>query len=161
MRYDSIFPARAWRLLIVGLAVVFSALSADMAFAQAANPSDDEVNQIASQLYCPICENMPLDICPLEACRAWRELIREQLAEGWTEGQIKAYFAAQYGDAVLGEPPPSGLNWILYLVPPAIVLAGAILLITKMKHSTRKTTDLIVTSDDVLNQQREHDLENQ
>jgi cytochrome c-type biogenesis protein CcmH len=86
--------------------------------AQASTPSDDEVNRIASQLFCPICDNMPLDVCPIEACQQWRELIRDQLAEGWSEAEIKAYFVAQYGDRVLGEPPRTGLNWLLYLAPP-------------------------------------------
>ena len=32
--------------------------------AQQPTPSDDEVNAIARQLYCPVCENTPLDVCP-------------------------------------------------------------------------------------------------
>jgi cytochrome c-type biogenesis protein CcmH len=102
--------------------------------AQASTPSDDEVNRIASQLFCPICDNMPLDVCPIEACQQWRELIRDQLAEGWSEAEIKAYFVAQYGDRVLGEPPRTGLNWLLYLAPPALILIGFVLLFAKMKR---------------------------
>ena len=62
------------------------------ALAQAPTPTDDEVNRIAQQLYCPVCENTPLDVCPTEACRQWRDLIRQQLSEGWTEEQIQQYF---------------------------------------------------------------------
>ncbi|MBW6466035.1 MAG: cytochrome c-type biogenesis protein CcmH [Brevefilum sp.] len=105
---------------------------------QASTPSDDEVNRIASQLFCPICDNIPLDVCPIEACQQWRELIREQLAEGWTEGEIKAYFVAQYGDRVLGEPPRAGLNWLLYLAPPVVFLVGFILLLAKMKRQPQR-----------------------
>ena len=135
------FFGKAYLLLLIGL-VLLSALLTGMASAQAPSPSDDQVNQVASQLFCPICDNMPLDVCPLEACHAWRELIREQLADGWTEREIKAYFVAQYGDRVLGEPPRSGLNWILYLVPPLILLTGLILMISKMKHPEQRQTDL-------------------
>ncbi len=56
--------------------------------AQTPFPSDNEVNQIASKLYCPVCENIPLDVCGTTACAQWRELIRQKLAEGWTEEQI-------------------------------------------------------------------------
>jgi cytochrome c-type biogenesis protein CcmH/NrfF len=45
-------------------------------------PTDDEVNAIAKQLYCPVCENIPLDVCPTQACAQWRDLIREKLARG-------------------------------------------------------------------------------
>lgn len=154
------FPDRECLLLIVGLVALFSALSTSMALAQAPNPSDDEVNRIASQLYCPICDNIALDVCPLEACRDWRELIREQLSEGWTEQEIKDYFVAQYGERVLGEPPRVGLNWILYLVPPFIILTGLILLISKMKRPTRTKAPLNRNPEDVYFQQVEHDLEN-
>jgi len=47
-------------------------------------PSDNAVNAIAKQLYCPVCENVPLDVCPTQACAQWRELIREKLSQGWT-----------------------------------------------------------------------------
>ena len=91
-------------------------------------PSDDEVNRVAKQMFCPVCENIPLDVCPTQACSEWRDLIREKLAEGWTDNQIKQYFAAQYGDRVLAEPPRQGLNWLVYLLPPAFFGIGVIIL---------------------------------
>lgn len=145
-------------LVLIGLLTLVS--PATSAWGQASTPSDDEVNQIASQLYCPICDNLPLDVCPLEACRAWRELIREQLAEGWTEGEIKAYFVAQYGERVLGEPPPSGLNWVLYLVPPLVILGGLVLLLSKMKRPSRPDTGLDPDAEGRYLQRVERDLEN-
>jgi len=91
-------------------------------------PTDDEVNAIAKQLYCPVCENVPLDVCGTQACAQWRELIREKLAEGWTENEIKEYFSNQYGDRVLAAPPARGLNWLVYIIPPLVFLAGAFFL---------------------------------
>lgn len=88
-------------------------------------PSDDEVNAIASEMYCPVCENIPLDVCSTPACAQWRALIRQKLAEGWTKAEIQDYFVAQYGDRVLAEPPRRGLNWLVYLLPPLFFLLGA------------------------------------
>jgi cytochrome c-type biogenesis protein CcmH len=96
--------------------------------AQEPTPSDDEVNAIAKQLYCPVCENIPLDVCPTQACEQWRGTIREKLALGWDEDQIKEYFVAQYGDRVLATPPARGLNWLVYVLPPLVILAGAVVL---------------------------------
>ncbi|MBI4771081.1 MAG: cytochrome c-type biogenesis protein CcmH [Chloroflexi bacterium] len=92
--------------------------------AQPATPSDDDVNRVAKQLYCPVCENIPLDVCPTQACVQWRATIREKLAEGWSDEQIKAYFADQYGDRVLAAPPARGLNWLVYILPPVGLLVG-------------------------------------
>lgn len=94
--------------------------------AQAPTPSDDDVNRIARQLYCPVCENTPLDVCPTEACRQWRDLIRSMLADGKSEAEIKQYFVDHYGARVLDEPPN---RWISYLVPAVIILLGALLLV--------------------------------
>lgn len=69
--------------------------SATTVFAQDPTPTDDEVNRIAKELYCPVCESTPLDVCPTEACRQWRELIRSMLAEGKSEEEIQQYFVTQ------------------------------------------------------------------
>lgn len=96
-------------------------------------PSDDQVNAIAKQLYCPVCENIPLDVCPTQACEEWRALIRELLAQGKTEQEIKDYFVQQYGDRVLETPPLRGLNWLVYILPPVAILAGAFILYRSLR----------------------------
>ena len=68
-------------LIVLALAIT----STFSAFAQGPEPTDDDVNRIAKQLYCPVCESTPLDVCPTEACRQWRELIRQMLREGKSE----------------------------------------------------------------------------
>lgn len=92
--------------------------------AQGRPPTDDEVNAIAKQLYCPVCENTPLDVCATQACAQWRDLIRLMLSQGKSEAEIKQYFVDNYGARVLNEPPREGLNWLAYLVPPVVILIG-------------------------------------
>ena len=101
--------------------------------------SDDQVNAIAKQMYCPVCENTPLDVCPTQACAQWRELIRLRLAEGWSEDQIKDYFVEQYGVRVLGAPPAKGFNWLVYLIPPLAIVAGAVILFQALKGMQKKS----------------------
>jgi len=92
---------------------------------QGPTPTDDEVNRIAKQLYCPVCESTPLDVCPTEACRQWRDVIRTMLAEGKSEAEIKQHFVEQYGVRVLDEPPN---RLVSYLVPAVAILLGAFML---------------------------------
>jgi cytochrome c-type biogenesis protein CcmH len=119
------------------LLAVLAQLSPAIAAAQQEQPSDDEVNAVAKGLYCPVCENVPLDVCPTLACKQWRETIREKLAAGWTQTQIEDYFVAQYGDRVLATPPPSGLNWLVYLLPPTAFVAGAFILVQAVRSWRR------------------------
>ena len=100
--------------------------------------SDDEVNAIAKQMFCPVCENTPLDVCPTQACAEWRELIREMLAEGKTEAEIKVYFVERFGDRVLATPPARGLNWLVYLIPPVAIALGVFLLYQSFKTWRRQ-----------------------
>jgi len=119
------------------LLLILTGLFYQPVLAQDSTPTDDEVNAIAKQLYCPVCESTPLDVCPTEACRQWRDLIRQQLADGWTEDQIKQYFVDNYGARVLAEPPRTGLNWLIYILPPVVILAGAFLLFRSLREWTK------------------------
>ena len=110
-----------YSILIALLATLFAA----PVFAQDGTPTDDEVNNIAKQLFCPICQSTPLDVCPEEACRQWRELIREMLTQGRSEAEIKQYFVEHYGPQVLNEPPNRLLT---YAVPIAVFLLGTFML---------------------------------
>ncbi|HSJ88276.1 MAG TPA: cytochrome c-type biogenesis protein CcmH [Anaerolineales bacterium] len=125
---NEIMKSNASRItfLAVVLTLVLTGVWVVRVSAQAPTPSDDDVNRIAKQLYCPVCESTPLDVCPTEACRQWRELIRTMLAEGKSEAEIKQYFVTQYGARVLAEPPN---RLVSYLVPAVIILLGALLLL--------------------------------
>jgi cytochrome c-type biogenesis protein CcmH len=105
--------------------LLLAGASASAVFAQDGFPTDDDVNKVAKQLYCPVCESTPLDVCPTEACRQWREVIRTMLADGKSEAEIKQYFATQYGVRVLNVPPNP---WVTYFVPGVVILLGAALL---------------------------------
>ena len=117
----------------IGVLFLTGALLTGIAYAQEPTKSpgtvsDDEVNAIAKKLYCPICENTPLDVCPTQACKDWRELIRQQLSEGWTEPQIIDYFVANYGQQVLAEPPSRGFSALVWILPVVGLAGGGIFL---------------------------------
>ena len=121
------------------LFALYLVLFPSVVFAQSATPSPDDVNRVARQLYCPVCENVPLDVCPTQACADWRADISDKLAHGWTDEQIKDYFAQQHGDRVLARPPARGLNLAVYVVPPLALLLGGLLLYRYL-HTRRPVT---------------------
>jgi cytochrome c-type biogenesis protein CcmH len=132
-----IYASKLFAAIVIALSLAFIASPVP---AQGPTPTADEVNRIAKQLYCPVCESTPLDVCPTEACRQWRDLIHTMLAEGKSEEEIKQYFVTQYGARVLAEPPN---RLVTYLVPGVAILLGAILLFRGfqmwMKPSATKT----------------------
>ncbi len=112
--------------------------------------TDDEVNAIAKELYCPICESTPLDVCATQACADWREVIRTKLAEGQTEEDIKAYFLDQYGARALAEPPRSGITLGVWIMPFLVVAIGGFIYIRLRRQSrTTGSEELVAAVQDV------------
>lgn len=129
-------------MIVLGLILALFSITAS-ALAQSDTqriPSDDEVNAIAKNMFCPVCENTPLDVCPTQACAEWRELIREKLALGWNEEQIQQYFVDQFGDRVLASPPARGINWLVYIIPPLTFVAGAFILYRSIRSMRKQAT---------------------
>ena len=154
-------------LISMFLAFLFAGLNGLNVFAQDVDPflpSDDDVNAVAKELYCPVCENIPLDVCETKACEQWRELIREKLADGWSEEQIKDYFVLQYGDRVLSEPPRRGFNWLVYILPVLFFMGGVVILVITLRNSTRKQVrpetleNVVLAEDDLYLQKVEEEL---
>lgn len=101
--------------------------------------TDDEVNEIAKDIYCPVCEGTPLDVCPTLACADWRELIRTQLSGGATREEVFNYFARQYGDGVLANPPRRGVSLIVLWILPVLGIMLGLLLFARVLRGLRRT----------------------
>ena len=94
----------------------------------------DDVNRVAKQMYCPVCENEPLDACRTAACQQWRAQIGEMLAEGQSDQQIKDYFVARYGVRVLAQPPAQGTSLLLYVLPIAGLIVGVVIVVWLLRR---------------------------
>ncbi len=119
-------------LLLLGLIVLAKPL-----LAQDSVVTDDEVNEVARDVYCPVCESTPLDVCATQACADWRELIRTKLGEGQSKEEIFEYFARQYGDGVLADPPGRGVSLIILWVLPVVLVLLAALFFSRYMRGLR------------------------
>jgi cytochrome c-type biogenesis protein CcmH len=107
---------RLWTLLAVALAALAVAAPA----AAAPSPADLE-----AELVCPTCKTT-LDQSDAPVARRMKQIIRTRLAEGATEEQIKDELVAQFGPGVLAEPPKSGFDLLAWVLPLAVLAAGAV-----------------------------------
>ncbi|HZD11842.1 MAG TPA: cytochrome c-type biogenesis protein, partial [Candidatus Binatia bacterium] len=115
-----VFPRRSTVVLALLLALLFLTLPA-----AAQEPvTDDEVNEVARNLFCPVCENTPLDSCPTQACQDWREEIRLQLSQGRSRQEIEQYFVNRYGARVLAQPRFQGFDVLVWILPVLAVIVG-------------------------------------
>ena len=68
-------------------------------------------------MYCPVCENIPLDECQTTACLEWKEEIAAQLADGRTPQEVIDSFVARFGDHVVGVPQDPLIRALTFIMP--------------------------------------------
>ena len=109
----------AARVVLVA-AVVLASFAATVSAVAAPSPSDLE-----AEFVCPTCKTT-LDQSDSPIARRMKQVIRDSLAEGETEAQIRDQLVAQFGPAVVAEPPKKGFDLLAWLVPLGILAAGAV-----------------------------------
>ena len=103
------------RTLILSLALAGSAA--------AAPPVDDARAQaLDAEIRCVVCENEPISQSTADIAAGMRALVRERIAAGDTDAEIRAFFADRYGDFVLLRPRASPLTWALWATPLLLLL---------------------------------------
>ena len=110
------------RLLVALLAVLALAAAAPAA-ATAATPRTT-LGDVENEVMCPVC-GTPLSVAESPQANRERDYIRALIARGKTKAEIKRALVAQYGRNVLALPDSGdGINWAVYVVPAALVLAA-------------------------------------
>ena len=107
------------------LALIAVALLLAPTAASAAACPKTSLADVEDEVMCPVC-GVPLGLAT-ESPQAQREraFIQREAEACKSKQQIKSELVSQFGDRVLALPPDKGFNVAAYLVPLAIVLAGA------------------------------------
>jgi len=137
-------------LIFIVVAAIF-ALWAIPALAQepagTAEPTMDQVNQVARNLNCPTCKGLNLEDCRTQTCTQWRSQIKDLLAQGYTEQEVLDWFIARFGVEVLQEPPRQGNGLFAWLLPLLGFVAGVgWLAFLLRKWSAHKTPEPAATA---------------
>src|SRR3954454_4459902 len=111
----------------VGIAATAAALAAFLAAPAAALAATPKASltDIESEVMCPICGTL-LELSDSPQAQREKAYIRHLISEGKTKQQIEDALVAQYGNAVLANPPASGFDLSAYLVPALAILAAAV-----------------------------------
>lgn len=102
------------------------------------DPIDTRLRAIAQTLSCPVCQGESLYDSHSGIAREMREIIREQLSDGRSEEEIRAFFLERYGEFVLMEPRRAGMNWLIWLGPFALLGLGSVFLALRLRALGRR-----------------------
>src|SRR3984957_11060732 len=82
------------------------------------NPAQEaHARALFRSLRCVVCQSESIDESDAPLAHDLRQLVRQQVVEGHSDAQIRAYLVSKYGQLVLLTPKPSLGNAILWVGP--------------------------------------------
>jgi cytochrome c-type biogenesis protein CcmH len=89
-------------------------------------PQEKRYKGLAEELRCLVCQNQNLADSHADLAMDLKVQVREQIAAGKTDQQIRDYMVQRYGDFVLYKPPVQGNTFALWAGPFALLAVGAV-----------------------------------
>jgi cytochrome c-type biogenesis protein CcmH len=89
---------------------------------------------LAAELRCLQCQNQTLADSEAPLALDLRQQMRELIAQGRSDEQIKEYLTARYGDFVLYRPPVKAKTLVLWFGPGVILVAGLLGLLAALRR---------------------------
>lgn len=86
---------------------------------------EKRARDLSKGLRCLVCRNENIDDSDAQLAKDLRILLRERLVAGDTDEEAVAFLVDRYGEYVLLNPPATGVNLVLWVAGPAMLLAGA------------------------------------
>jgi cytochrome c-type biogenesis protein CcmH len=99
---------------------------------------------------CLVCQSQSIDESDAELAHDLRQLVREQIAEGKTDAQIRGYLVSRYGQFVLLTPRPSLGNAVLWIGPLLVVILGAAALVGRRRPQPTDAGELTTQEEKAL-----------
>ena len=122
------------------LAGLLMLLASALAFGQAeevAKPDpvvEARLKALGDELRCLVCQNQTIADSSAPLALDLRNQIRAQVAQGRTDGEIRAYMVERYGDFVLYRPPLRTTTVLLWVGPFVLLAAGAAIFVLVVRR---------------------------
>ena len=105
---------------------------------------DDPVLQqryenINRELRCLVCQNQTIADSNATLAQDLRREVRDMIAAGQTDAQIREFMIERYGDFVLYRPRMTAGNFLLWAAPVLLLVIGAIVLVRVVRRRAQET----------------------
>jgi cytochrome c-type biogenesis protein CcmH len=141
----NIFPRGVATALLLGLCLLLLnslPLLAVESKEMLADPAlEARARNLSKELRCMVCQNQSIDDSEAPLAHDLRVLVRERLKAGDSDTQVMNFLVARYGEFVLLRPPLSWHTAVLWGLPPAALLIGAvaIVVIVRRRRGVRRS----------------------
>ena len=87
---------------------------------------ESRAREISAGLRCLVCQNQSIDDSDAQLAKDLRLLVRERLAAGSSDQEVRDYLVQRYGEFVLLKPTFKAHNLLLWLAPVLVLALGAL-----------------------------------
>jgi cytochrome c-type biogenesis protein CcmH len=114
------------RRRITTLALALALTIAPIATSASAATPRTSYTDVIDDVMCVVCHE-PLNVAQSPEAFQERQYVRQLIAQGKTRKEIEKDLVQEYGPAVLARPPANGVNLLVYIVPPVVVILGIVI----------------------------------
>lgn len=84
----------------------------------------ERYEHLIADLRCLVCQNQSIADSNAMLAADLRREVRDMMAAGRTDDEIRAFMTERYGDFVLYRPPVRPRTWLLWSAPALLLLGG-------------------------------------
>ena len=103
---------------------------------------EDRARNLQRQLRCLVCQGESIDESRAPLAGELRHLVRQQMADGRSDQQIKDYLTARYGNFILMKPPLEADTYFLWAAPFLVLIGAASVAILVIGKARRAAAEL-------------------
>ena len=92
-------------------------------------------NQILKNLRCLVCQGQSVGDSNSEFAQTIKLVVNDQIKEGKSEKEIYKFLIEKYGEWIVYKPPFNKVNFILWLFPYLVFVAGGAVIFLFLKKS--------------------------
>lgn len=98
-------------------------------------------DELIRELRCLQCRNYSIADSDVTLASDMRRTVRELMAEGKTDAEIKTHMKDRFGDYVLYNPPLAPRTWLLWSAPVLFVVIGAVAAFVVIRRKSKLPID--------------------
>ncbi len=115
------------RRALAVIAILWLGLAPALAEVQLADPRQEQrARDLSREIRCVVCQSQSVADSDADIAKDVRAIVREQIAAGRSDQEVRDYLVARYGDFVLFDPPFKASTYVLWIGPFAILLVAGI-----------------------------------
>ena len=145
----------------IAIAVLTLSIALSLAAPLTAQPANDPAplsftssteehrfHALVAELRCVMCQNQSLADSNAQIAHDLRREVLELMRKGKSDGEIKDFLVARYGEFVLYRPQVESKTWLLWFGPALVLLAGGFVLARVIRSRGTPARDAATGNDE-------------